>query len=216
MKLYKDGEYKLDTFFKKRKALIKAIEPIENEYNYEEMFGKYYKILIHEKYDGFRLPPFIDMSKEIEYFDKQIYLPNDGYYRLVWFIDTLKQKIKEYGIKPVTVPIDILLSASATNDIDPTYLENAACNDQPIIAGILPCLEPSVILIDGNHRLVGKKLKGRETIQAYLLLPQQLVDSIPSNYMRKVAIAHNNIICMAKYMGGMWDKEVFEHSLVEI
>lgn len=216
MRLYKDGEYKLDTFFKKRKALIKAIGPIENEYDYEAMFMKYYKILSAEAYDELRMPAFIAMGKDIEYFDKQIFMPNDGYYRLVWFIDTLKQKIKEYGIEPVTVPIDILLPASSTNDIDPTYLEHTSCNDEPIIAGIFPCVDPPMILIDGSHRIIGKKLKGETEIQAYMLLPQQLVDSIQSEYIRKVAIAHNNIISMARYMAGMWSKEVFEGSLLEI
>ena len=49
-----------------------------------------------------------------------------------------------------------------------------------------------------------------------MLTPQQKVDAIPSKSMKKVAIAHNNFIGMLKYMGGLWNKVVFEKCLLEI
>ena len=216
MRLYKDGEYKLDTFFKKREQLIEAISPIENEYAYEAMFFKYYKMLKDEKYDGFRLPINMEIGKDIQYFDREIFMPNDAYYRVIWYIDELKQEIEKKGIKPVEMPIDLALTIANTEDVDPTYLAKAADNDEPIIAGMFHCVESSVILLDGNHRVVGKKLKGHKSVSVYMLTPQQIVDAIPSKAMRKVAIAHSNLIGMLKYMGGLWDKEIFEKSLLEI
>ena len=46
--------------------------------------------------------------KKLEYFDKQIFITDDSYYKVVWFIDQLKEQIKEYGIKSVDVPTDLL------------------------------------------------------------------------------------------------------------
>lgn len=216
MRLKRAGEYKLDSLFKNRKKLINSILPIRNQYDYEGMFKEYYDLLEDENHDGFPLPTNIPMGKNLEYFDKQIFITDDSYYKVVWFIDQLKEQIKEYNIKPVDVPTDILAWASSTNDIDPTYAEKVANNDEPVIVGLFPCLTPPLLLIDGNHRVIAKAMKGEQTVKAYILQPQQLVDTIGSEYIRKIAIMHNNIFGMLNYMAGNLSEEGFKGGLLTI
>ena len=216
MRLKRDREYKIDTLFKNREALIKSILPIQNKYDYEGMFKEYYDLLKEEKYDGFPLPTNIPIGKSLEYFDKKIFITNDSYYKVVWFIDQLKEQIKEYGIKPVDVPTDLLVWASGTNEIDPTHVENVAPNDEPVIVGMFPCLTPPLVLIDGNHRVLAKAIKGDPTVKAYVLQPQQLVDTIGSNYIRKIAIMHHNVFGMLNYMAGNLSEEAFKDGLLVV
>lgn len=216
MRLKRDGEYKIDTLFKNREALIKSILPIQNKYNYEGMFKEYYDLLKEEKYDGFPLPTNIPIGKNLEYFDKQIFITDDSYYKVVWFIDRLKEQIKEYDIKPVDVPTDILVWASSTNDIDPTYAEKVAHSDEPVIVGLFPCLTPPMLLIDGNHRVIAKAMKGDQAVKAYILQPQQLVDTIGSDYIRKIAVMHHNVFGMLNYMAGNLSEEAFKDGLLVV
>ena len=153
-------------------ALIKRILPIQNKYDYEEMFKEYYDLLKEEKYDGFSLSTNILIRKNLEYFDKQIFIRDDSSYKVVWFIDQLKEQIKEYGIKPVDVPTDLLAWASGTNKIDLTHVENVVLNDEPVIVAMFPCLTPPLVLIDGNRRVLAKAMKGDITVKAYLLQSQ--------------------------------------------
>ena len=129
MTLKRNEEFKIDTFFNKRKEIIKSITPVKNQYDYDEMFDYYYDLLKNEKYDGFPLPTNVPVGKNLEYFDKKIYMTDDSYYKVVWFIDQLKEQIKEYGIKRVDVPTDMLVWASGTNNIDPTHVEEVAHNN---------------------------------------------------------------------------------------
>ena len=48
------------------------------------------------------------MGMNLEYFDKQIFITDDSYYKVIWLIDQFKEQIKEYDIKPVDVPTDYL------------------------------------------------------------------------------------------------------------
>ena len=216
MKLYRDGEYKLNTFFKKRKDLVKSISPVQNEYDYEKMFKEYYDLLKDEKYDGFPLPTNVPIGKNLEYFDKKLYITDDDYYKVVWFIDKLKEQIKEYGIKPVNLPIDLLAWASSTNEIDPAHVKDVAQNNEPVIVGLFPCLTPPLILIDGNHRVIAKANKGEKTVPAYILQPQQVVDTIGSEYIRKIAIMHHNIYGMLNYMAGNLSEKAFKDGLLAV
>ena len=216
MRLNRTEEYKIDTLFKNRKKLINSILPIKNQYDYEGMFKEYYDLLKDEKHEGFPIPTNISMEKELEYFDKQFYITDDSYYKVVWFIDKLKQQIKEYGIKPVDTPTSLLAWASSTNDIDPAYAKEVINNDEPVIAGLFPCITPPVVLIDGNHRVIAKAMKGEQTIKAYVLQPQQLVDTIDSEYIRKIAIMHHNVIGMLNYMAGNLSEKAFKGGLLKV
>ena len=171
MRLIRDEEFKIDTFFNKRKEIIKSITPVKNQYDYDEMFKHYYDLLKNEKYDGFPLPTNVPVGKNLEYFDKKIYMTDDSYYKVVWFIDQLKEQIKEYGIKPVDVPTEMLVWASGTNETDPTHVEEVAQNNEPVIVGVFPCLTPPLVLIDGKHRVIAKAMRGNKTIKAYVLQP---------------------------------------------
>lgn len=216
MKLYRDGEYKLNTFFKKRKDLVKSISPVQNEYDYEKMFKEYYDLLKDEKYDGFPLPTNVPIGKNLEYFDKKLYMTDDDYYKVIWFIDQLKEQIKEYGIEPVDTPIDLLAWASSSNEIDPDHVKDVAQNSEPVIVGLFPCLTPPLILIDGNHRVIAKANRGETTVPAYILQPQQVVDTIGSEYIRKIAIMHHNIYGMLNYMAGNLSEEGFKSGLLMV
>ena len=216
MRLKRDEEFKIDTFFSKRKEIIKSIMPVKNQYDYDEMFDHYYDLLKNEKYDGFPLPTNVPIGKNLEYFDKKIYITDDCYYKVVWFIDQLKEKIKEYGIKPVDVPTEMLLWASSTNETDPTHAEKVAQNDEPVIVGLFPCLTPPLVLIDGNHRVMAKAMKGNKAVKAYVLQPQQLVDTIGSEYIRKIAIMHHNTYGMLNYMAGNLSEKGFKTGILSV
>ena len=105
---------------------------------------------------------------------------------------------------------------SDTNEIDPTHVEEVALNNEPVIVGLFPCLTLPLVLIDGNHRVLAKAMKGDITVKAYLLQPQQLVDTIGSEYIRKIAIMHYNVFGMLNYMAGNLSEEAFKNGLLVV
>lgn len=82
--------------------------------------------------------------------------------------------------------------------------------------GLFPWLTPPLILIDGNHRVIAKANRGETTVPAYILQPQQLVDTIGSEYIRKIAIMHHNVYGMLNYMAGNMSEEGFKNGLLTI
>ena len=77
-------------------------------------------------------------------------------------------------------------------------------------------LDPPFVLIDGNHRVMAKAMKGNKTVKAYVLQPQQLVDTIGSEYIRKIAIMHHNIYGMLNYMAGNLNEKRFKTGILSV
>ena len=135
-------------------------------------------------------------KNEIEIFTyRALYFEND--IEFAWNINQITDFIKKEQIKPRKIETAKLVTAISKKDIQERVMElnYLELNDEiapykknnPVIfIGIVDDNNAIGLLLNGNHRVVGNKLKGISITEAYVLDPQYLQNFLASEEYQKL------------------------------
>lgn len=93
----------------------------------------------------------------------------NDYYNLIWSVKKLKRIISSEKVKPVIMLTSPLENLVNINGITKDGLHRAKYNNKPIIIAQFPYLTQKYVIVDGNHRVMYKNIKGENHIDCYIL-----------------------------------------------
>lgn len=93
----------------------------------------------------------------------------NNYCIINWDIERAKIICENKKIPIVTLKVDKLVERIAKDAINPRFLKKGLYNNEPIIIAHLPMLSSFTIIIDGNHRVMGRYKNDIKDIKAYPL-----------------------------------------------
>ena len=167
------------------------------EFPIRDYFDKYAETVKTVKYTPFDL----SLMHMKEYFERNIILPNNISYKLIWDVDKLKEIISKNHISVVALDL-----YERKNDI--TYsienIDNYVLKNEPIILGEMGIMKTNLIL-DGNHRITYYFENRIQRINAYYLLSSLHYEAIVGEFMRRLFVLHNNIYKIQCFMCGYID-----------
>jgi hypothetical protein len=198
-KVNQDTKLKID-------PLLKELENIYNKSprkypGFIELLKKYRQYIISdlEKTEDTKKENLSDSEEEFSCYEQLFYI-NKFCYKIIWSISNANEIIKKYNIPKKEYKIDELLPLVTESNIVKSHLEKAIDNDKPIIIASCPATTAGICVIDGNHRVISKYNNKQNTIEGYLLEPEQHIAAMLLDIHRILYKIHNNIFEILKYM----------------
>lgn len=218
--LVKEDIFKMDTFLENVK-MLKGIEKLQkiNEYHNLDNMIESYKIKLDETFmhhDG-NLGNIILKRVGKNPYQRTIDLPFEGeYYNLIWNVEKLVEVINENKIKPRWFSVTKLMKVVDKEGINEFALDNAKGNKMPIIVGYFSQLNPSYIVLDGNHRVMSRYQRHKCFIKGYELLPQYLAKGLAGDIFKDLFFMHLNIYTVLTYIVGKISEKQLREQIIPV
>lgn len=209
MRLAYRDTYKLNNFLIRDRDFMYGRE-IVNKFDYMKLYNHYCDILGEKSFDGLRY------DNNSEYYQRTINLANSNFYNIEWSITRLKEIIKSSNLSECMIDVKNFYGTVDLINISNDRLITAEKNMEPIIIGAIPFLNPTMFVLDGNHRLVSRYKKGIKYINGYLLTPGHFITAINSEYIKTVFMIHYNLWLIDYYMTGRCDLRDFNKNLFRL
>lgn len=130
----------------------------------------------------------------------------DNFFSLTWDIEKLKAIINYKQLSPVPLSIPKLSTLINPSAIEQQFLSPALKNNEPILVIYLPFADTHVI-VDGNHRVMSRHLKGTNVITGYTLNPEDYFYAMPDDTSRSIFYALTTVKAIGDFLSGNETKE---------
>jgi len=140
----------------------------------------------------------------------------NNYCIINWDIERAKIICENKKISIVTLNVDELVERIAKDAINPRFLKKGLYNNEPIIIAHLPILSSFTIIIDGNHRVMGRYKNDIKDIKAYLLESKYHYFAMGNDTSRAIFISLMIIDNIKKYLTNKITKSYLISSIKKI
>ncbi|MGO4107889.1 hypothetical protein [Paenibacillus sp. YAF4_2] len=140
-----------------------------------------------------------------ETFTQEVTFSMGDYYRVTWNIEKAKEIIKRDNILAEEFNCEFISQDIDFSSVETERLKFASTNKDPIIVVDYHITNNStggLIVVDGNHRVVSRTLRGVKAIKGYKLNRDQQFEALADEFDKCIYKIHSNIHYIMDYMIG--------------
>lgn len=209
----KDDLFNLDNLFMQMKNNSLNIGKQVNNVPYLKEMAVSYENLLNNYYNKEKFNLYNEFISGTEYFEKEIIIQNN-YIKLIINIDKLCNKINTGKYVSRDVPTKDLIVFSKDNSLCYEGKERAKTNTKKPILLYCPFVNPSFIIIDGNHRVNYNYSMGKTMMSIYPISINDLSYCYPSTLMEILIGIILNIQVYFNYILGKIPIDVLNNSII--